>query len=174
MRSILAACLLVGAFLPLLLTPTAVMAKGESIGIYAVIDQVTFDQDGPLPNTVRISGVFVVPVPHSSGQYYEPQRGFLYFRVPPETEQAARKEWGRLKTFAGTGQVVGFAHYWVPNPNDLYGNPRHSLEVSVRTGEDATPPEVYPLPHPDGIVRAGEQSDFDMRIATQLRSIWAD
>lgn len=155
------------------LAPRIVMAKGNSIGIYAVVDQVTFDQNGASPNTIRISGVFVLPVPMSSGGYKPPQRGYLYFRVPPEVEQAAltRKDWAQLKTVAGTGKVVGFAFYWVPNPNDPYGNPHHSLEeVSVQTGGDAAPPDVYPLSHPKGIVQAGDQSDFDETLAAKLQT----
>jgi hypothetical protein len=131
-----------------------------------------FDQDGPSPNTVRVSGVFVLPVPMSSGSYKPPQRGYLYFRVPPGAEQAAltRKDWAQIKSVAGTGQVVGFAFYWVPNPSDPYGNPHHSLnEVSVRTGGDAESPDVYPLSHPNGVVRAGDESDFDEGIAAQLQ-----
>jgi len=173
MRHIITGFFLAAALLLLSLAPSVVMAKGNSIGIYAVVDQVTFDQDGPSPNTIRISGVFVLPVPMSSGDYKPPQRGYLYFRVPPGVEQAARarKDWAQLKTVAGTGRVVGFAFYWVPNPSDLYGNPHHSLEeVSVRTGGDAASPDVYPLSHPKGVVQAGDRSDFEERIAAELQN----
>ena len=149
------------------------MAKGGSVGIYAVIDQLTFDQDGPSPNTIRISGVFVLPVRMSSGEYKPPQRGYLYLRVPPGAEQASlsRKDWAQLKTVAGTGKVVGFAYYWVPNRDDPESNPHHSLEeVTVRTVGDATSPDVYPPSHPKGIVQASDQSDFDERIAATLQN----
>ena len=103
----------VAAVLLLSLAPAAVFAKNVSIGIYAVIDQVTFEPDGASPNLVRISGVFVVPIPMSSGDYRTPQRGYLYFRIRPAMEQASRRDWNQLKSIAGTGQVVGFAQYWV-------------------------------------------------------------
>src|SRR5713226_2740826 len=106
----------------LLLISTSVIAKNATIAIYAVIDAVTFEPDGPLPNFIRISGVFVVPVPISSGQYKSPQRGYLYFRIPPGMEQATRKDWNELKTLAGTGRAVGFGQYWVRIPNDPEGN----------------------------------------------------
>jgi hypothetical protein len=163
------ALILVVVALLLSLTSTSVIAKNATIGIYAVIDAVTFEPDGPSPNFIKISGVFVVPVPISSGQYKSPQRGFLYFRIPPGMEEATRKDWSELKTVAGTGRPVGFGQYWVPNPNDPQGNPHRSLEVRVHTDGDAASPEVYPLPHPKGIVKAGDKEDFQFdNIVAQL------
>jgi hypothetical protein len=71
----------------LLLPPNSVIAKNVSIGIYAIVDQMTFEPDDGSPNSVRISGIFVVPVRMSSGNYHRPQRGYLYFRIAPGTEQ---------------------------------------------------------------------------------------
>ena len=85
-------------------------------------------------------------------------------------EAAIRKDWSELKASAGTGQTVGFAFYWVSNPNDPSGNPHHSLEVRVHKEGDAASPEVYPLPHPSGIVRNGGKDDPDFdKIAAQLQ-----
>jgi hypothetical protein len=160
--------ILVVVALLLSLTPTSMIAKNGTIGIYAVIDAVTFEPDGSSPNFIRISGVFVVPVPISSGQYRSPQRGYLYFRIRPGMEQATRKDWNELKTLAGTGRAVGFGQYWVPIPNDPQGN--QSLEVSVHTDGDAASPEVYPLPHAKGIVKAGDKEDFQFdKIVAQLQ-----
>jgi len=164
------ALILVVVALLLSLTPTSMIAKNATIGIYAVIDAVTFEPDGSSPNFIRISGVFVVPVPISSGQYRSPQRGYLYFRIRPGMEQATRKDWNELKTVAGTGRAVGFAQYWMPNLNDPQGNPHLSLEVKVHTDGDAASPEVYPLPHPKGIVKAGDKEDFQFdNIVAQLQ-----
>ncbi len=154
------ALILVAVALLLSLTSTSLIAKNATIGIYALIDEVTFEPDDSSPNLIRIAGVFVVPVPMSSGQYKSPQRGYLYFRIPSGMQQATRKDWNELKTVAGTGRVVGFGQYWVPNPNDPQGNPHHSLEVSVQMDHNAASPNVYPLPHPKGIVKAGDKEDF--------------
>jgi hypothetical protein len=160
----------VAAVLLLSLAPAAVFAKNVSIGIYAVIDQLTFEPDGASPNLVRISGVFVVPIPMSSGDYRTPQRGYLYFRIRQGMEQASRKDWNQLKSMAGTGQVVGFAQYWVPNPGDPIGNPHHSLEVTVHADQDAASPDAYPLPNLKGIVKHGDRGDPDFdEIAAQLQ-----
>src|SRR5437660_6366620 len=96
---------------------TSAVAKSGSIGIYAVIDQVTFEP-GTSPNSVRISGVFVVPIPKSSGGYRAAQRGYLYFRIPAGMEDIVRKDWTELAKMAGTGRVVGLCQYWVPHPQD--------------------------------------------------------
>ncbi len=85
-------------------------------------------------------------------------------------EQATRKDWNELKTLAGTGRAVGFGQYWVRIPNDPEGNGYQSLEVRVHTDGDAAAPEVYPLPHPKGIVKAGDKEDFQFdNIVAQLQ-----
>jgi hypothetical protein len=136
----------------LLIPPNSVVAKGVSVGIYAIVDQVTFEPNGSSPNFVRISGVFVVPVRMSSGSYQRPQKGYLYFRIAPGTEQATRRDWSELRAVAGSGKVVAFGDYWVPNPDDPQGNPHHSLEVTVHAEGDSATPEVYPIP--GGVMKA--------------------
>jgi len=85
-------------------------------------------------------------------------------------ERIAEHDWRDLKAFAGTGQGVGFAQYWVPNPADRSGNPHHSLEVHVHNDGDAVSPDMYPLPHGRGIVRTGDAADPDLeRIVAQLQ-----
>jgi len=144
---------LVIVFVSLIGMITPAVAKNGTIGIYAIVDHVTFEPSASAPDMVRIDGIFVIPVPWSSGAYMEaPQRGYLYFRLLPGMERRTQKDWAELQAVAGTGQVVGFADYWAPNPNDRYGNPHHSLEVRVhKDGENASP-DVYPLPNRKGIV----------------------
>jgi hypothetical protein len=161
----------------LLLLAGSAFAKNNTLGIYAVIDSVTFEPQGTQPNVVRISGVFIVPRPISSGEYLAPQRGYLYFRARPGMEDAARKEWNELRAAAGSGQVVAFGEYWVwapPNPNnpsDPLRNTHRSLEVKVHSAQEVSPPELYPLPNSRGIVMHRNQSDPDFdKIAAQLRS----
>ena len=63
------AALLFVSFSLLFLATATAAAKSSSIGIYAVIDEVKFDGDASSPNFVRISGVFIIPRPMSSGEY---------------------------------------------------------------------------------------------------------
>jgi hypothetical protein len=169
------AFLLVAASTLLLLLPPpeSVIAKNASIGIYAIVDQVTFEPNDVSPHSVRISGIFVVPVPMSSGNYRSPQRGYLYFRIAPGREQATQRDWSELKTLAGSGKVVGFGQYWVPNADDPQGNPHHSLEVTVHAEGDLATPDIYPLPRLQGVaeVKAGDKDSdpHSDEIAAQLR-----
>src|SRR6266498_1649295 len=91
----------------LMLSSMVVLAKRETIGIYAIVDKVAFEPDEKSPERIRIWGVFVVPVPMSSGHYKAPKRGFLYFSIAPGMEQVVKQEWGDLKALAGTGQGIG-------------------------------------------------------------------
>ena len=85
-------------------------------------------------------------------------------------EQASRADWNNLKSTAGTGEVVGFTQYWVPNPGDPQGNPHHSLEVMVHTDNHPESPALYPLPNLKGVITHGDKDDpnFD-KIAAQLQ-----
>jgi hypothetical protein len=103
------------------------LAKNGNIGIYGIVDKVVFETEESSPERIQIWGLFVVPVPISSGLYKAPQRGVLYFSIPPDRKEIARKQWGELKRLAGSGQILGFTEYWVPNPSDPQGDPHTSL-----------------------------------------------
>jgi hypothetical protein len=148
------------------LSPTAAVAKNGTIGIYGIIDQVTFSS----PDVVQISGIFVTAKPMSSGAYLPPQRGYLSFRITPDREREARSVCNELKAVAGTGKVVGFTEYWVANPNDRWGNPHHSLEVKVRTAQDDSSPEPYPDDSSRIVSKADERDPDFNKIAAQLRA----
>lgn len=157
------------------LTLSSVLAKNTTVAIYGIVSRVTFEPN----DCVRISGIFVVPVHMSSGDYQKPQRGYLYLKFEPDAEQAIRREWNDLKAIAGSGKVVAFGQYWVPNPYDPQGNPHHSLEVTVHPeSEIGATPDVYPIPLPGGVTKAealahGEDSDPDAdKITTQLQEAW--
>ena len=155
---------------------TTGVAKNGGAGIYAIVDTVTFEPSNISPERIRISGLFAVPVRMSSGEYAPPKHGYLYFRTVPGREQAARKDWAALRSLAGTGEVVGFTDYWVPDPHGANGNPHHSLEVTVHTQGNAAAAEDYPLSLPEflsvggGLVRAGHPA-FDTIVMKQLKGV---
>jgi hypothetical protein len=157
---------------------TTGIAKNGGVGIYAVVDKVAFEPDSTSPERVRIDGTFVVPIRMSSGNYAPPKRGFMYFKTVPGREDATRRDWAALTSVAGTGEVIGFAFYWVPNPNDPGGNPHHSLEVTVHSNGGAASPDDYPLSLAEvlsaenGIVKAGNPA-FDTIILKQLKGVAA-
>jgi hypothetical protein len=117
------------------------IAKGGSIGIYAIVDKVVLEPDEANPERIRIWGTFIVPVPRSSGAHQRPQRGYLYYSLPAGRD-VVKKEWLKLESVAGTGQVVGFAAYWMLSPRTP--GAYTSLEVRVRQDGDAAGPDVYP------------------------------
>ena len=63
------------------------VAKNGNIGIYGIVDKVVFEPDGSSPERPQIWGLFVVPVPISSGLYKAPQRGVLYWLANPSDPQ---------------------------------------------------------------------------------------
>jgi len=109
----------------------------------------------------------------TGGSSYESSKHHHFRMRHSGTEQYGRARetrlyWTALKNFAGSGQGIGFAQYWVPNPDDPSGNPHHSLAVQVY--QDGAVPDVYPLLHPNGIVKTGDKTDPDFEtIITKLR-----
>ena len=129
MKSIVGAA---AAVLAVALNPGVIHASGP-IGVYALVDKVTFEPSADKPELIRISGIFITAIdtPDNATVYSEPQRGNLYFRLPPGKEELARREWADLKSVAGTRQVVGFGSSW---------------GVKARVWKlDAKSPDDYPL-----------------------------
>jgi hypothetical protein len=122
------------AVLALALCPGVVYASGPT-GVYALVDKVTFEPNADKPERIRISGVFITAIdtPDNATVYSEPQRGYLYFRLPKGNEELARREWADLKSVAGMHQVVGLGSSW-------------GAKVHVwQTDTGAMTPEDYPL-----------------------------
>ena len=154
----------------LALSSTVVLAKRGSIGIYAIVDTVELQPNDESPERILVHGVFVVPVPLSSGDYLPPQRGYLYFTLPSANKHVAEQEWHHLKRLAGTGRGFGFAPYWEKGP---YRDSFESLRVQVRSAGEVAPPDVYPQPR--GIVETGDKSDPDFdTIVVRLRDAALD
>jgi hypothetical protein len=145
------------------LTTTALMAS-TSVGVFAIVDDVALEPTDSAPERIRIAGVFVVPVPMSSGLHQPPARGYLYFSMNPAMAEAIRQDWADLEAVAGTGQVVGFGQYWVQTPHTTSstGTMNRALEVHVHTEGESASPEPYPVPK--GIVKT-----FDTEADTNPR-----
>jgi hypothetical protein len=152
----------------IILTTQVSFAKNGNIGIYGVVDKVVLEPNEHSPQRIQIWGLFVVPVQMSSGEYRAPQRGVLYFKLPPGRERVVRKEWTEIKKIAGTGKPIGFAQYWVWDQDDPQDNLHTSLEVHVHGTGDFGSPDPYP---PDrGIVRTNDGNNPDFQcIVTQLK-----
>jgi len=105
------------------------------ISVYGLIDNVTIELHKHQPDRMRIDGVFIVSE-GQNGSYGEPRRGYLYLS---SDSPDARREWGDLKSVAGTRQVVGFGSSW-------------NATVRVREKlERPESPDMYPLGN--GVIR---------------------
>jgi len=123
--------------LPLLLAvslaPWSLAAASDPVGIYALIDRVVFEPDEKAPERVQLWGAFALAKEDSRDDYKEPEVGYMYFSLPSEKAEVARKEWADMKEVAREGEVVAFAV-------------RHKEKGKVRkAGEKPSAPEPYPL-----------------------------
>jgi len=111
------------------------------IGVYALVNKVTFEPAGDQPQRIRISGVFLTADQGNPGAYSEPQAGYLYLALPRGNEEVALREWNDLKSVAGSRQVVGFGSVWFR---------KGQLRVR-KSDEAASSPDDYPIGN--GVVR---------------------
>jgi hypothetical protein len=105
----------------------------DPVSVYALIDRVEIEPSQGDAQRIRIWGVFSVARDRISDGFAAPARGFLYFALPQEEADLARKEWNDLRKLAGKRTVVGFGS-------------RFQKNVKVRTDADFTKGAVvYPL-----------------------------
>ena len=99
-----------------LLASTALTASGL-VGMYGVIRKVVFEPNDKAPERIQIWGAFTLVDGGigTGGTTLTPQRGYLYFALPPaantDQREAALKEWADFKAIAGTGQAVAFGRF---------------------------------------------------------------
>lgn len=89
------------------------LAASGNVSIYAMIEKVVLEPNDQVPERIQIWGAFTLADGGNSAATLTPQRGYLYFSLPPFARnypdvQAALKEWSDLKSVAGTGQAVAF------------------------------------------------------------------
>jgi hypothetical protein len=109
-----------------------VLNASGPIGVYALVDKVTFEPSADKPQRIRISGVFIIAEERSDA-YSAPQPGYLYFVLPTGNEELVLREWADLKSIAGSRQVVGLGSSWTG-------------KVRVRkSNEGAQSPDAHPM-----------------------------
>ncbi len=99
----------VGFALALLLVAGGAARASDPVGIYAVLDKVVLEPESGAPERVQLWGWFAFPKSETGFEFKAPERGYLYYTLPPGKEDVCRKEWGELKKSAGTGQCVAFS-----------------------------------------------------------------
>jgi hypothetical protein len=110
---------------------TAAVYASDHVGIYAKVDKVVLEPAEGAADRIQVWGVFAIAKPENGSDYAAPQRGYLYFQLPPSAVEAARKEWADMKRVAGSGDVVAFSLRW-------------NLKATVRkAGERPANPDTY-------------------------------
>ena len=142
----------------LLAVAAAVLATpaqaSDPIGVYALVENVTFEPDEKAPERIQVRGVFALA--DGRGDAYLPaRRGYLYYSLTPGKEDVARKEWSDLRAVAGSGQVIGFGS-------------RYGAKGRLRAPSDKREtPDPYPIGF--GLVkvlgRMGPQIEKDLKAA---------
>jgi hypothetical protein len=113
-----------------ILAAATLQASGP-IAVYALVDKVTIEPSADKAERIRVSGVFIIAA-EKTDQYSAPQSGFLYFTLPAQNTEQARREWTDLQSVAGTHQVVGLGSSWF------------SKATVHKPGEEAQA-EAYPM-----------------------------
>src|SRR5262245_42177864 len=120
-----------------------ILRASDPVGIYAVIEKVVFEPNENEPQRVQVWGAFSIAEGKPGDYYQAPQRGYMYFTLPPGKETVAKKEWADLRTMAGTNQGVAFAS-------------KYNMKVHVRKSDEKPQnPDVYPIGM--GVVKAEQQ-----------------
>ena len=132
---------------------------GVKPAIYAIVEAVSFEPNAASPERIRVTGTFTVPRPISDGEHMPPRRGELHFSLAPGREEATRREWVELAAFAGSGEVIGFGHYWTNRP-DMSGRPvATALSVVIHQIGRASDTQVYPGPHERSVIEKFDGPD---------------
>jgi hypothetical protein len=116
----------------------------DPIGVFALIDKVAFEPNEAAPERIRVWGAFALAARKHPDAYKAPEQGYLYFSLPEEKADVARKEWKDLKAAAGKREVIGFGS-------------RYESKVTVRESTaKPTDPDVYVLGW--GMVKMSQRS----------------
>jgi hypothetical protein len=114
-------------------------------GVYAIVEKVVFEPNAAAPERIQVWGVFAVTDGKPGQGYLQPQRGYLYFTLPPEerlelrqgtrvlSRPIALREWNDLKMMAGTESIAAFA-----------ARPSWTGRIRKAT-EKPSDPDVYPV-----------------------------
>jgi hypothetical protein len=134
----------------LLFTATGLNAlelpPSDPVGIYAVIEKVVFEPNENAPQRIQVWGAFAISDARPGDNYQKPQKGYLYFKLPPGREASALKEWADLKTVSGSGQAIGFGG-------------KYSMRIRFRKAEEKpADPDNHPLGI--GVSYATQQDDI--------------
>jgi len=98
-----------------LLAAVTALASGSQVEVYGIVSKVVVEPNDAYPERVQIWGTFTLVDngPAGRGATLTPQRGYLYFSLPTESnaKNAAMKEVSDFRAIAGKGQAVAFGRF---------------------------------------------------------------
>jgi hypothetical protein len=159
MKTLSARCCRVAALLSLVVAAGTISASGP-VAVYAIVDKVIFEPNETAPQRIQIWGAFSVAAQPYSTNYSSAQKGYLYYRLDRNSEQATRATWADLKKVAGTGEPVGFGG----------GSSASGAGARVRkSAEKPDSPDAFPIGNP--VVRlASSQPDVVANLRKALEA----
>jgi hypothetical protein len=120
---------------------TAEMRASGPIAAYAIVENVVLEPNDTAPDRIQVWGVFMLEMAPQSSSYSSPQRGYLYYRIPPNADaKATRAIFSDFKKVAGTGTTIGFGSGASTNSSGA-GRVR-------KVTETPSMPDAFPLGNP--------------------------
>jgi hypothetical protein len=118
------------AAVALVLLQSAAFAS-DPIGVFALVDKVVLEPTQSAPERIQIWGAFTLADDKDRDAYKAPEKGYLYYSLPKEKADVARKEWNDLKNAAGKNEIIGFGS-------------RYAMKTTVRKSDaKPTDPDTY-------------------------------
>jgi hypothetical protein len=99
----------------MLLLATALAQASDPVAVYALVDKVTLEPNAAQPARIQVWGVFAIAKPNDRNFYQAPARGYLYFTLPPNDPDLARREWADIQSVAGKREVIAFGNRFATN-----------------------------------------------------------
>src|SRR5437870_13187237 len=87
---------------------TAKSFASDPVGVYAIVDRVVIEPSASQRQRIQVYGAFCLASRQFGDEYSPPLRGYLYYQLPQDKPDAAKKEWADMQKVAGTGQIIAF------------------------------------------------------------------
>lgn len=137
---------MIGRALLLVVVGCVMTHASDRVAVYARVDKVVLEPNAGSPERIQVWGVFSLAKPNDRNDYLPAARGFLYFKLPADNQENARREWADLKEVAGTGQIVALGS-------------RSELKARLRKPKEQ-PENADPYPVNVGVTRVRGNTEY--------------
>jgi len=151
----------------------SILKADGPVGVYALVQKVVLEPSEAEPKAIQVWGVFVwvdggLKTP---GPINVPQRGYMYFKLPAGSAEAAaaREQWTEIRAVAGASQIIAFGDWNYAGPFEDLHVPAASGQEQVRVRKQNEPPAspiTYPL-RPNLVKVANDAAHESLRTLMQ-------